>query len=95
MKSLEEIIIKKNPAVQDKLSELLSKNGERFEETLLKSKLLSDEEVLAILSEFYGIPHILSISEKDIDTELVKLLPISFAKKFRLIPLKKGDGRLL
>jgi len=95
MKSLEEIIIKKNPAVQDKLSELLSKNGERFEETLLKSKLLSDEEVLVILSEFYGIPHIVSISEKDIDTELVKLLPISFAKKFRLIPLKKGDGRVI
>src|SRR3990172_2083937 len=95
MKSLEEIIIKKNPAVQDKLGELLSKNGERFEETLLKSKLLSDEEVLGILSEFYGIPHIVSISEKDIDTELVKLLPISFAKRFRLIPLKKGDGKVM
>jgi general secretion pathway protein E len=95
MKSLEEIIVKKNPAVQDRLTELLSKNGERFEETLLKSKLLSDEEVLGILSEFYGIPYIVSISEKDIDTELVKLLPISFAKKCRLIPLKKENGRVM
>ncbi len=95
MKSLEEIIVKKNPAVRDRLTELLSKNGERFEETLLKSKLLSDEEVLGILSEFYGIPYIVSISEKDIDTELVKLLPISFAKKCRLIPLKKGNGRVM
>jgi len=95
MKSLEEIINRRNPEAWVKIDELLSRNGERFEETLLKSKVLSDEEVLEVLSDFYEVPYIYSISEKDIDPELVKLLPISFAKKFRLIPLKRGDGKVL
>ncbi len=95
MKRLEEIITERNPAVQGKIDEILSKNGERFEEAFLKSRILSDEESLEVLSEFYGVPHILSISEKEIDPELVKLLPISFAKKFRLIPLKRGDGKVI
>jgi general secretion pathway protein E len=95
VKRLEEIISERNPAVRGKIDEILSKNGERFEEAFLKSKILSDEESLEILSEFYGIPHIVSISEKDIDPELVKLLPISFAKRFRLIPLKRGDGKVV
>lgn len=95
MKSLEEIISKRVPLVQDKINELVSKNGEKLEELLLKSNVISYEEALGILSEFYGIPGILTISERDIDTELVKLLPISFAKKFRLMPLHKGDGKVI
>ncbi len=95
MKSLEEIISQKNPDAALKVNELLSRNGERLEETLLKSKALSDKEVLEALSDFYGVPYIHSISEKDIDSELVKLLPISFAKRFRLIPLKRGDGKVV
>jgi general secretion pathway protein E len=95
MKSIEEIIIEKNPDAAVKVNELLSRNGERLEETLLKSKLLSDKEVLEALSDFYEVPYIHSISEKDIDPELVKIIPISFAKRFRLIPLKRGDGKVV
>lgn len=95
MKSLEEIISEKNPDAAVKVNELLSRNGERLEETLLKSKLLSDKEVLEALSDFYEVPYIHSISEKDIDPELVKIIPISFAKRFRLIPLKRGDGKVV
>ncbi|HWP93682.1 MAG TPA: type II secretion system ATPase GspE [Thermodesulfobacteriota bacterium] len=95
MKSLEEIISQRNPEAWVKIDELLARNGERFEETLLKSKVLSDKEVLEVLSDFYEIPYIYSISEKDIDSELVKLLPISFAKKYRLIPLKRGEEKII
>lgn len=95
MKSLEEIIIEKNPDAAVKVNELLSRNGERLEETLIKSKVLSDKEVLEALSDFYEVPYIHSISEKDIDPELVKIIPISFAKRFRLIPLKRGDGKVV
>ena len=95
MRTLEEIISQKNPDAAVKLGDLLSKNGERIEETLLKSKVLTDKEVLEALSDFYGVPYVHSISEKDIDPELVKILPISFAKRFRLIPLKRGDGKVV
>lgn len=92
MKSIQEIISERNPAAFVKIDELLSKNGESLEEILLKSQLLEEREVLEIFSEFYECTHTLTISERDIDPELIKILPISFAKKFRLLPFqKRGD----
>lgn len=92
MKSIEELIGEKNPEALIKIDEILSKNGESVEEALLNSRVLEDEEVLDVLSKFYEFPYTLSISEKDIDPELIKILPISFARKYRLIPFqKKGD----
>jgi len=75
MKSIQEIISEKKPEALVKIDEILSKNGESLEETLLKSHILEDEEVLEILSQYYEFPYILTISEKDIDPELVKILP--------------------
>ena len=95
MKSIQEIIGERNPAVLQKIDELLSKNGESLEEILIKSRVLDEKEVLEILSEFYEFPYTLTISEREIDTELVKILPISFAKKFRLMPYQKKNGKVM
>lgn len=95
MKSIQEIISEKNPDALLKIDELLQKNDESLEETLLKSEVLSEEQVLEILSEFYEFPYTLSISEKEIDQELIKTLPISFAKKFRLIPFQSRDDKVI
>lgn len=95
MRSLEEIIGEINPEVRVKLDEVKTKNGERFEDIIIKSNLIGDEDVLKIFSEFYEIPHLFNLTANDIDPELIKILPISFAKKFRLIPLKKENGKLL
>ncbi|MGQ0794024.1 MAG: type II secretion system ATPase GspE [Deltaproteobacteria bacterium] len=95
MKRLEEIITERIPQAQANISELLAKNGERVEDALLKSKALTDKEVLDVLSEYYDIPYILNVSERDVDPEIVKLLPISFAKRFRLIPLRRGDNKVV
>lgn len=95
MRSLEEIIGEINPEVRVKLDEVKAKNGERFEDIIIKSNLIGDEDVLKIFSEFYEIPHLFNLTANDIDPELIKILPISFAKRFRLIPLKKENGKLL
>jgi len=95
MKSIEEIISEKNPQALVKIDEILSKNGESIEETLLSSHVLDDEEVLDVLSQFYEFPYILTISEKDIDPELVKVLPISFARKYRLIPYQRKEDSVV
>ncbi|MEW6144962.1 MAG: type II secretion system ATPase GspE [Thermodesulfobacteriota bacterium] len=95
MKSIQEIIGERNPAALPKIDELLSKNGESLEEVLIKSRVLDEKEVLEVLSEFYEFPYTLTISEREIDGELVKTLPISFAKKFRLIPFQKRNGKVI
>jgi len=95
MKSIQEIIGERNPAALTKIDELLSKNGESLEEVLIKSRVLDEKEVLEVLSEFYEFPYTLTISERDIDTELVKTLPITFAKKFRLMPFQRKNGKVM
>ena len=95
MRSLDEIIGEINPELRVKLDEVKAKNGERFEDVIIKSNLFGGEDVLRIFSEFYEIPPLLNLTANDIDPELIKILPISFAKKFRLIPLKKENGKLL
>ncbi len=95
MRSLEEIIGERNPEAKIKLDEVKTKNGERFEDIIIKSNLIGDEDVLKIFSEFYEIPHLINLTVNDIDPEIIKILPISFAKRFRLIPLKKENGKLL
>lgn len=95
MRSLEEIIVERNPEARTRLEEIVSKNGERLEELIIKSKILSERETLEVLSEYYEIPYTLSIEEKSIDPELAKLLPISFAKKFKLIPIKKENDKII
>jgi general secretion pathway protein E len=95
VRSLEEIIVEKNPEARVRIEELTSNNGERFEDAVLKSNLLKDEDMLEVFSEFYEIPHITKMSERDIDPELVRLLPISFAKRYKLIPLKREGERVV
>lgn len=95
MKSIQEIISEKNPDALVKIDELLAKNGESAEEALIKSNILEDKDTLEVLSEFYELPYTLNISEKDIDPELIKTLPISFAKKFRIIPFQIRNNKVV
>lgn len=95
MKSIQEIVSERNPDAFLKIGELLARNEESFEETLLKSNVLEEEEILEVLSEFYEFPYTLRISERDIDPELIKILPISFAKKFRLLPFQRREDSVV
>ena len=95
MKSIQEIISERKPEALVEIDEFLSKNENSLEEALLKSHVLEEEEVLEVLSQFYEFPYILTISEKDIDPELVKILPISFAKKYRVIPFKRKEDSVV
>lgn len=95
MKSIQEIVGEKNPEALVEIDELLSKNGDSIEETLLKSNILDEEQVLKVLSEFYEFPYTLSIAEKEIDQELIQALPISFAKRYKIIPFQKKEDTVV
>lgn len=94
MKTIEQIIKEKRPDALLKIDDLLEKHGESFEETLIKSDIFEENELLDVFSEFYELPCINSIGPDDIDEELVKLLPIGFAKNYRLIPLRKEGEKV-
>jgi general secretion pathway protein E len=94
MKALDEIIGKRYPEVMGRIEELKGKNGRNTEDILLKTDVLKDSPALDVLSEFYGVEKIESIPEGDIDFELIKQFPISFAKRFRILPISKDNGTL-
>ena len=94
MKALDEIIGRRYPEVMGRIEELKGKNGRNTEDILLKTDILKDSPALEVLSEFYGVEKVESIPEGDIDYELIKQFPISFAKKFRILPINKDNGTL-
>ncbi|MCY4378712.1 MAG: type II secretion system ATPase GspE [Candidatus Dadabacteria bacterium] len=94
MKALDEIIGRRYPEVMGRIEELKGKNGRNTEDILLKTDVLNDSPALDVLSEFYGVEKIESIPEDDIDYELIKQFPISFAKRFRILPINKDNGTL-
>ena len=94
MKALDEIIGRRYPEAMGRIEELKGKNGRNTEDILLKTDILKDSPALEVLSEFYGVEKVESIPEDDIDYELIKQFPISFAKKFRILPINKDNGTL-
>lgn len=94
MKALDEIIGRRYPEVMGRIEELKGKNGRNTEDILLRTDVLKDSPALDVLSEFYGVEKIESIPEDDIDYELIKQFPISFAKRFRILPISKENGTL-
>jgi len=94
MKTLDQILQESNPDILENFLDLKSKSTESPEEVLIKSKLLNDDNLLDVLSEYYKVPIIKEIRDEDIDYQLVKELPISFTRKFRILPLNKTNGTL-
>lgn len=94
MKTIDQILQEKTPDIVESFLQIKSKSSDSDEEVLIKSKLLNDEKLLGILSEYYGVPVINEIKNEDMDFELVRKLPISFSRKYRLMPLSRSDGAI-
>lgn len=94
MRSLEEIVVERNPELGPKLKDILQNNDRSIEDAIINSRLLSEKQILEAFSEYYELPFRINIFDKEIDTQLVQQIPISFAKKYRLIPLNKVDDKV-
>ncbi len=94
MKTLADLVARRNPQIVSKVAELVAAGEERFEEALLKSNLLPHEELLDVLAEFYGMDVLATLGEDDVDRTLLEALPITYAKRYKLVPLRVEDGTL-
>ncbi len=71
-----------------------NQRGGRIGEVLINQKLVTDKEVYQALSRQLDIPFWTEIKEEDIDLDLLRTIPINFAKRHTLIPLKK-EGEVI
>lgn len=70
------------------------KTGKDLKEVLVEKGLLTEDEILSIISEYLSIPF-LDPSKFKIDVGIVSLIPEDIARRFRLFPLYKAGDILL
>ncbi len=94
-KSLREILRERGLATAEQLDRLegeAGKTGLPFRQVVLKTGLVSEEELGRMQAEELGVPF-LDLTDYLIDPEVIKLVPETAARKYRLIPLFRiGDS---
>ena len=96
-KPLGEILKISAGLTQERLEEGLAaqaEKGGRLGEVLVGLKYVSEEDVAKALGVQLDIPYVGRIGIEDVDQELLKMVPINFAKQTRILPLGM-DGELV
>jgi len=95
---LGQILVQSFGLMPEKLDEALkvqAEKGGRLGEVLVGMKAVTDEDVTRALAAQLDLPYLAVIGIDDIDPELVKRVPINFAKQARVIPLKEGGDSIV
>jgi type IV pilus assembly protein PilB len=66
---------------------------EKLGSILVRLDLLSEEQLIGFLSRQYGIPS-MTLSQLDIDPDVLRLVPAQLAKKYEVIPIKRTGNTL-
>lgn len=69
--------------------------GVKLGDALVQLRFLRAEDILKALSIQVGIPYINEIVPDSVPSDLVNQVPINFAKKNEIIPLKREDGNII
>ena len=91
-------LLKETRLTEEDLQQALRKqeeSGRRLTDLLLDLDLVGEGELLTALGSLYGIPVRDSLGPDDIDHDLVRELPISFAKQHHILPLSRDETRLV
>jgi general secretion pathway protein E len=95
---LGEILLAHGVISADKLSEALAaqaERGGRLGEVLVSMKACSEEQVLKALAAQLELPYQMRLATDEVSPELVKQVPINFAKQARVMPLRMEDGSVV
>ncbi len=91
-----DLLVKENLITQQQLKDALEHqrvNGGRVGNCLIKLGFVTDDEITAILSRQYGVPSI-NLSFFDVDSSVVKLIPVETAQKYQILPLSRVGSTL-
>jgi general secretion pathway protein E len=94
---LGELLMAKGLIKEDQLAKALAEqrgNGSRLGAILVEMGALAEADLYRTLSEQLGLPYRPTLDDVDLDPELVKGIPIQFAKANVLIPVARHNGML-
>jgi type IV pilus assembly protein PilB len=92
---LGELLVAEGLISEQQLAKALSeqKHPEDFGSTLLRLRFIFEEQLVGFLSRQYGIPSI-AVSQIEIDPELLALVPVTVAKMYDVLPIKRHGTAL-
>lgn len=92
-------ILKEKYALKEEMWEeglkIQKEKGGRIGEILVKLRYIKEEDLLGALCLQMEIPFIAHIDTEEVDRRLLERIPIGFAKKFELLPIKRDNGHVV
>ena len=93
---LGDLLVAEGLISQDQLARALNEQkgtNEKLGSVLVRLSLLNEEQLIGFLSRQYGIPSI-TLSQLDIDQDVLRLVPSPIAKKYEVLPVKRVANTL-
>src|SRR3989449_1523570 len=81
---------------QERLQKALAEQKgtrEKLGSVLVRLNLVDEDQLIGFLSRQYGVPSV-TVSQLDIDPEVLKLVPSQIAKKYEVLPIKRAGNTL-
>lgn len=97
-KSLGQILLEHTHLTPQQLEEALvvqREKGCQLGEALVSLRYVRSEDILKSLSIQMGFPYTSEIVPDDVPADLINQVPINYAKKNELIPIKREDGHVV
>ena len=97
-KRVGEILLEQAGLTPEQLEEVMkqqAEKGDRIGEILVQLGHVTEEALYRALSDQTGLPYLNELPEVDIEPEMIRKLPINFAKQYTLLPLKREDDAIL
>src|SRR5262249_47277743 len=97
-RSLGAILLENSTLTQEQLEEALNyqrEKGVKLGDALIQLKFLRNEDILKALSIQLGIPYLNRVESDDIVSDVVSQLPLNYAKKNEVLPIKKENGGIV
>jgi general secretion pathway protein E len=80
------------PAQVEEAVAVQREKGGRIGEILVRLGYVKEEAVLEALAEQLGVPYLRHVSTADVDRALLTKVPIAFAKRYEILPLREVEG---
>ncbi|MBW2109369.1 MAG: type II secretion system protein GspE, partial [Deltaproteobacteria bacterium] len=75
--------------------DLQKEKGGRIGKILMERQAITDSDLLEGLSAQFGLPLWKTLSNDDLRTDFTQQVPIHFLKKYRMIPLTRGQDSFI
>jgi type IV pilus assembly protein PilB len=93
---LGDLLVREGLINQEQLQRALAEqkgNNDKLGSILVRHNAITEDQLVAFLSKQYGIPSI-TLSQLDIDADVLKLVPAQIAKKYEVLPIKRTGNSL-